>query len=605
MITGGGNGFWAGRENSYSEGSTEQPQVGGAGTRTVNALSYDKSRSAFGESIQVTSGRAIEDREDRKDGAGKGLSGNSPEASTRLVVNAPVRTEGETTQAEGSAMNTAPQRPADSAPGESPSSFGTEVSSAKSALQGIRNVTAELEKRRAELLSLARAAENRAREAEEKQQQAEARLEQEIAQRMLFEKRLSELEQEHLQMLQAGEAESLKVLKAMMSHEEAEARLQDVENRLKVAEEKATSLENSFEVESKKRVEAENSARTFEERYATVKADLSKEVELRLQATQQLRDLEDRFNRTQQTREIAELKLYDAVTTRKEYEERVRELEERLVAAEQQLKEEQEARRSIEEDTRDTRKNGAALEQAAAEAERLSSALSIANQKRMESEIAARASEERLEKLEGRFVEMEAIVVDSRERCKLLESQLRKEASDRAVAESKLKTIEEELSSYLDMDWSKGEADGAMLGVIGSAVSVPSEAAAQMQSRLDAEQKARIEAEDAFAALELKMWDMEWALRNAEEKNRQQEEEVARLLQKKEAAPRTDSADPIVEERNPEGEDFFKSTDENLPYKLSKRDWMMFKIRFAAFGVGIGLLLIFVCMLIAAAFTHG
>jgi chromosome segregation ATPase len=572
MMTGGSNGFWAKKDNPYSEGSPEQPQIGSAGTRTVNALAYDNSRSAFGESIQVTNGRMIEDR---KDGAGIGLGSAGPEASTRTIANAPVRTDIETTQ------------------------------SAKSALQGIRNVTAELEKRRAELLSLARAAENRAREAEEKHQQAEARLEQEIAQRMLFEKQLSELEQEHLQMLQAGEAESLKFLKAMMSHEEAETRLQEVEGRLKSAEEKAAALESGFAVESKKRVEAENSARMIEERYATLKADLSEEVELRLQATQQLRDLEDKYNRTEQSCEIAELKLYDAVTTQKEYEDKHRELEERLVATEQRLKGEQDARRAIEEDARDARKKDAALQQAVAEAERLSSALSIANQKRMEAETAARASEERLEKLEARFVEMEAIVVDSRDRCKLLEGQLRQESSDRTAAESKLKIIEEELSSYLEMDWSKGEPDGAMLGLIGTASSVGSDAASLLQSRLDSEQKARIEAEDAFAALELKLWDMEWALRNAEEKTRQQEEEVARLLQKKESAAQPDSDEVVADEGNSAGEDFFKSTDENLPYKLSKRDWMMFKIRFAAFGVGIGLLLIFICMLIAAAFMHG
>src|SRR5262245_48146356 len=60
----------------------------------------------------------------------------------------------------------------------------------------IKNVIAELEKRRAEFSAIACAAEARAREAEEKCEQAVNRLEQEKNQRILAEQRLREAEAE-------------------------------------------------------------------------------------------------------------------------------------------------------------------------------------------------------------------------------------------------------------------------------------------------------------------------------------------------------------------------------------------------------------------------
>ena len=98
----------------------------------------------------------------------------------------------------------------------------------------IKSVTAELEKRRAELLALARAAETKAHVAEEKCEQAETRLEQETKQRQMAENRLRELEDERLRQRQEIELEGAKSLKAMLEHGELEARLNEAERRVDV-----------------------------------------------------------------------------------------------------------------------------------------------------------------------------------------------------------------------------------------------------------------------------------------------------------------------------------------------------------------------------------
>ena len=59
----------------------------------------------------------------------------------------------------------------------------------------LKNAPTEVEKRRAEIAALARAAEARAKEAEQKCEQAEGRLELELKERLMAEQRLKELEE--------------------------------------------------------------------------------------------------------------------------------------------------------------------------------------------------------------------------------------------------------------------------------------------------------------------------------------------------------------------------------------------------------------------------
>jgi hypothetical protein len=117
----------------------------------------------------------------------------------------------------------------------------------------VKNVKAELERRRKELFAQAREAENKAREAEEKHKQVESRLAQEIEKHELTEQRLRELEEEHLKGLSAIEAAEFKLLEVQVALEESEGRLKEAENLVKKAEARA-------EEEAERRAQAESKA---------------------------------------------------------------------------------------------------------------------------------------------------------------------------------------------------------------------------------------------------------------------------------------------------------------------------------------------------------
>jgi hypothetical protein len=136
----------------------------------------------------------------------------------------------------------------------------------------IKSVIAELEKRRSEFSALACAAEARAREAEEKCEQAENRLKQETNQRLVVEQRLREFEADRLRQQQSVEIERVKTQKAVNAQGEAEARLKKVENRMKEAENDATSLTLALAKAYQKRSEAEASARAVEEKANIIQA---------------------------------------------------------------------------------------------------------------------------------------------------------------------------------------------------------------------------------------------------------------------------------------------------------------------------------------------
>lgn len=221
--------------------------------------------------------------------------------------------------------------------GEAKGSYPTEQSGTATASH-IKSLTTELERRRAELFSLARGAESKAREAEDKCKEAEVRLEQEMSQRRLAEQRLRELEDEYLQRLSAAEEEELRRLDAESAREKAEARMKEAENRVREAEDRLreeaeahiqferalNEAEARVEAASlavaeteRRRAEADSRARAAEEnareieglideaeaiaqaakdRYKVAETRLQHEAELRVAAEQKLRTLEDELS---------------------------------------------------------------------------------------------------------------------------------------------------------------------------------------------------------------------------------------------------------------------------------------------------------------------
>src|SRR4029079_8763067 len=124
-----------------------------------------------------------------------------------------------------------------------------------------------------------------------------------------------------------------------------------------------------------------------------------------------------------------------------------------------------------------------------------------ANRKMAEAESTARVAEEKARTIESLIIEAEAAGRQATERYQHIESELQYEAKQRAVAEQKLKEFEDELSSYLELDWSKGEADLSKAVVVRSG-GAADEVVSQFHAQVDAERRARREAEDARAALE-------------------------------------------------------------------------------------------------------
>ncbi len=280
--------------------------------------------------------------------------------------------------------------------------------------------TAEIERRRAELAAMARAAEARAREAEEKCEEAESRLKRELKERLLAEQRLKALEENRLRQLQTMEIGLAQA--ATQGLVRAEARPND-------AEEQAGAAESKIEALSQALTEAE-AARAKAEALAQAATDKARRLE--------------------------------------------------------------------------------------SEAETAKNALAEANRKIAEAEAAARAAEEKTRKL----IEAENAARQAIERYQTLEVELQREVKQRALAEQKLKEYEDELGAYLQLDWSRSEPDMALIGA-GRAEGASNGLLSQLQAQIDVERRARQEAEAARAALELKMWDMEKALRIAEENNRQ------------------------------------------------------------------------------------
>jgi hypothetical protein len=341
----------------------------------------------------------------------------------------------------------------------------------------------EVERRRAELAALARAAEARAKEAEERCEQAEGKLEQELKERLLAEQRLRELEEDRLRKLQAGiPIEAPQPRTASWAQPGTEARLKEAEMRAKESQAWAKGAETEVQSLRAKLAESEQKrART--EALAQVAADKSRQLE--------------------------------------------------------------------------------------AQAETARAALAEANRRTAEAEATARIMEEKARAMESLLAEAEAVGRHATEKYQTVEAELQSEAKYRAAAEHKLKEFEDELGSYLELDWSKDEPDLSRAVVVRQNGGTE-EVAAQFHAQVEAERRARREAEDARSTLEFRMRDMEKALRIAEENNRQ----IAAF-------------------------NLAKSADDDQTYTVKKRKGFKYEFKFFGYGMAVALLLVALTVLIA------
>jgi hypothetical protein len=401
---------------------------------------------------------------------------------------------------------------------------------AKPIAYNLNGVTAELEKRRAELAATASAAEARAKEAEEKCEQAESVLEKEFTQRLNAEKRLRELEEGRLRQLQAMEIEGAQARTAPLVSGETGARPKESEGWAKGTGSEIETLTLALMEAEQRRAKAETFA------------------------------------------EAADNKAHEFESLYVETSARVKDLEARLNVALAQVREEAEGRKLAERSLLEIENKGEAIARVMSESETAKIALAEANRKTAEAAAAARSAEEKARTMESLLVEAESAGREATERYQTIETELQYEYKQRALAEQKLKEFEDELSSYLELDWSKGEPGPALAGIARGS-GKPDEFVSQLQAQVEAERRARQDAEDARAAFEHKIWEMEKALRIAEENNRQ----IAAL-------------------------NMVKSADGDQTYTVKKQKGFKYEFKFIVYGMAISLLLVAFVSLIAAVF---
>jgi colicin import membrane protein len=346
-----------------------------------------------------------------------------------------------------------------------------------------------------------------------------------------------------------------------------------VEARLKEAEEKCEQAEDRLERELRERLLAEQRLKELEENRLRQQTITIEAPQARTSTWAQGvagagigagtgAATKDATKELQAKAKESEAKIREAEARSKETEAEIQTLMVALMEAEQK------------------RAKAEALAHAAAdraraiesEAETSRIALAEANRKLAEAEAAARVAEENARANESLIIEAEAAGRQATERYQHIEAELQYETKQRATAEQKLKEFEDELSSYLELDWSKGEPDLSRAAVVrpnGGADEVVS----QFQAQIEAERRARREAEGARATLEHKAREMERALRIAEENNRQ----IAAL-------------------------NMTTSADDDQSYSIKKRKGFKHELKFIGYGVTIALLFMVLIAIVATFF---
>jgi hypothetical protein len=255
--------------------------------------------------------------------------------------------------------------------------------------------------------------------------------------------------------------------------------------------------------------EAEARAQAAEEKYQQAEARFAQENDLRLLAEQHIRQIDEKNKRLVAATEEEELKRL--------------EIEIALADAEARLKEAVDARAQAE----------AALAQAEAGTEAANRVRGEAEKKRAEAEDRAVEAEKAAREIAALINEAESLARAVEERCKAAEVKWHQEAELRTLAEQQLKTLEEELALKLDLDWSKLSAN-LVNPDHAQPSGNPEEFARQLQAQVEAERGARLEAEQARADAEVKVFEAESRLRKAEEKHRQAEAGLKKVLRKQE-----------------------------------------------------------------------
>ncbi len=343
---------------------------------------------------------------------------------------------------------------------------------------------------------------------------------------------------------------------------------------------------------------AEARAREAEEKYTEAETRLDRETDQRQLVEKQLRELEEEYLLRLSTVEAEETKRLEAEMSLEKAEAQLKDAEARVKEAEERAKNEAEARRLAEEAQTELEEKVEAAVLALADAER----------KRAEAEAEARAAEDNVREIEALIGEAETIGQEANNRYKTAEARMQQETELRDLAEKKLKALEDELSSYLELDWSKVEPD-----IIQSNSAPPNadakDPAWQFEAQVETEKKARLAAEKALASAEAKVFEVEDELRKAEEKHRQAEAGLKNVMRKQESELRSLSEQVARSKDFSKGPAVIKSGGQGGRGGTGVEQYTQIapepiavntKIKLATYSAAITLLLVALCWLVVA-----
>jgi septal ring factor EnvC (AmiA/AmiB activator) len=191
----------------------------------------------------------------------------------------------------------------------------------------------------------------------------------------------------------------------------------------------------------------------------------------------------------------------------------------------------------------------------------------------------------------------------------------------RAAAEEKLRAMEDELSYYLDVEWTKIEPSSASVPAFSDEILqsaqlreetgwqqqiqeetarqllMQEEMARQLQAQIDAEKKARVQAEQSYAAAEAKIYELEAELRKTEDRYRQSEAGMKKVLRKQEADLRSLSEQVQNTKQSTNPLNIIGKTLDGGK-KMSDQELYKAKLRLVGLGITIGLLVSIVITLV-------
>lgn len=335
--------------------------------------------------------------------------------------------------------------------------------------------------------------------------------------------------------------------------------------------------------------EAEVHSREAADKLRDAEARLKEEIESRLLAEQRVIQIEEKLSQIEdESKQWLE-------TAQAEENKRI-EVEKAKAGLEARLKQEAEAR-ELAEQSRDEAENKIKI------AER---ALDSAKKAWKEAEAKAQAAEEAARAAESLIYEADAIARKAEDKYHAAEANLQHESELRVLAEQMLKELAS-ASPHLELNFENLGAALSQIGSIAPTARVSKEdqtAVEQLRAQIEAEQNARIAAEQSRADAESKAQELEIKLRKADEKFRTTENGYKKVLRKQEEELRSMSEQVV---RNNDSGQFAaqgKSEGDEMFMDAASPNATRTKIKLVSYGVFITLLALALAWLGVAAYQQ-